>query len=140
MDVPSSAAAAHAVVTSLPSVTRETYAPRTPKPLREPLRTADFRRVYDNGFRVSSSLFAAFCLPRPTGATRLGLTVPRAIGGAVIRNRIKRRMREACRTHPQFLLQGWDFVFNPRRTVLDAPFADLQKAIGKVMDRCNSHS
>lgn len=108
------------------------------------LRTADFRKVYDYGTRVSGPLFAAFCLARegdrPDGAAsvaRLGLTVPRAIGGSVVRNRIKRRMREAFRLHRANLDPKWDIVINPRRTALAAPFTDLERALGRVIEKCN---
>jgi ribonuclease P protein component len=105
------------------------------------LRTADFRKVYDHGTRVSGPLFAAFCLARPDEtsncAPRLGLTVPRAIGGSVVRNRIKRRMREAFRLHRTELNPKWDIVINPRRTALAAPFTDLERALRKVIEKCN---
>lgn len=105
------------------------------------LRTADFRKVYDYGTRVSGPLFAAFCLAREgdrtDGVARLGLTVPRAIGGSVVRNRIKRRMREAFRLHRADLDPKWDIVINPRRTALAAPFTDLERALGRVIEKCN---
>jgi ribonuclease P protein component len=84
-------------------------------------------------------LFAAFCLAR-TGpersSARLGLTVPRALGGAVIRNRIKRRFREVFRMHRAEIGPQWDIVVNPRRAALTAPFADLERAFGKVIEKC----
>jgi ribonuclease P protein component len=105
------------------------------------LRTADFRKVYDHGTRVSGPLFAAFCLARPAkdgSGARLGLTVPRAIGGSVDRNRIKRRLREAFRRHRTEINPQWDIVINPRRTVLAAPFAELERALRKVIEQCNT--
>ena len=103
------------------------------------MRTADFRKVYDHGTRITSPLFAAFCLARSNReGARLGLTVPRAIGGSVDRNRIKRRLREAFRLHRAELDPCWDIVLNPRRTALKAPFTDLEKALRKVIDRCNA--
>jgi ribonuclease P protein component len=105
------------------------------------LRTADFRKVYDHGKRVSGPLFAAFCLARPedqSSGPRLGLTVPRAIGGSVVRNRIKRRMREAFRLHRADLNPQWDIVINPRRTAFAAPFTELERALRKVIEHCNT--
>jgi ribonuclease P protein component len=96
--------------------------------------------VYDHGKRVSGPLFAAFCLARSDGQSpgpRLGLTVPRAIGGSVVRNRIKRRLREAFRLHRTELNPQWDIVLNPRRTALAAPFTDLERALRKVIEQCN---
>ena len=106
------------------------------------LRSADFRVVYDNGFRLSGPMFAAFCLARTNSGegagVRLGLTVPRAIGGAVVRNRIKRRLREAFRKHrAEFGLQ-WDIVLNPRRAALNAPFAEIEKAFKRVIEKCGT--
>ena len=95
--------------------------------------------MYDQGFRVSSPFFAAFCLAREQApGPRLGLTVPRALGGAVIRNRIKRRLREAFRLHRAELGARWDIVLNPRKPALDADFRELERALGKVIERCNS--
>ena len=117
------------------------------------MRAADFRLVYDKGFRVSSPLFAAFCLarddrgadgpqnamacPTPTGP-RLGLTVPRAVSDAVGRNRIKRRLREAFRLHGRDLGPQWDIVLNPRRASLTAEFNEIERALRKVIDKCES--
>jgi ribonuclease P protein component len=109
------------------------------------MRSADFRKVYDHGTRVSLPVFAAFCLERSdpeesTGCARLGLTVPRAIGGAVVRNRIKRRLREAFRKQRAELDPRWDIVLNPRRAALDAPFGELEQALRKVIQKCNARS
>jgi ribonuclease P protein component len=120
-----------------PSSGRALLFPRTSRILR----SAEFRHIYENGFRVSSPLFAAFCFQRPTGLAegpRLGLTVPRAVGGAVDRNRIKRRLREAFRLHRDRLEPRWDLVLNPRRSMLAAPFAEVERALEKVIARCNS--
>jgi len=95
-------------------------------------------------------LFAAFCLAHTdTGegshakrtssnrtSARLGLTVPRAIGGAVVRNRLKRRFREAFRLHRAEIGPQWDIVLNPRRAALNAPFSEIERALRKVIEKC----
>jgi ribonuclease P protein component len=81
-------------------------------------------------------MFAAFCLARPNDfGPRLGLTVPRALGGAVTRNRIKRRLRAAFRLH-RAEFGAWDIVLNPRRAALTAPFAEIERAFQKVIEKC----
>jgi ribonuclease P protein component len=108
------------------------------------LRPAEFRATYDHGLRISGPLFAAFCKERTEAESgkacvqgpRLGLTVPRAIGGAVVRNRIKRRLRAAFRLHRAEFGPQWDIVLNPRRAALDASFAAIERALGKVIEKC----
>jgi ribonuclease P protein component len=101
------------------------------------LRRTDFRRVYDKGIRVSGPYFVAFCLAREENqGSRVGFTVPRALGKSVKRNRIKRRMRESVRLELNRTGPGWDIVLNARRTVLTAPFEDLRREIQRIFQRC----
>ena len=70
-------------------------------------------------------------------APRIGFTVPRALGNAVARNRIKRRLREAVRSSLDRLNSQWSIVINPRSKALDAPMADLRREIERLFLRCN---
>ena len=122
------------------------------------LKHADFRRVYEQGRRHFSGNMTFFYLARqgtpdgvepqplakataaPGGArgreiapVRVGFTVPRALGGAVERNRIRRRTREAVRHSYQTLAAdlgvAMDVVINPRKSVLEADFAKLSQEV-----------
>ena len=88
---------------------------------------------------MTSRYFAAFCLrePAPT-PSRIGFTVPKALGNAVERNRLKRRMREAVRSQRASMPHHWAVVFNPRRNVLNAPFQELCREVGRIFARCNA--
>jgi ribonuclease P protein component len=98
------------------------------------LRSVEFERVYREGRRRSSKQFVVFAKATAAGsagsrASRFGWSVKRALGGAVVRNRIRRRVREIVRLHRSELPAGWDVVIHPRATVADAEFAALQKEL-----------
>ncbi|HEY1239145.1 MAG TPA: ribonuclease P protein component [Bryobacteraceae bacterium] len=97
--------------------------------------------MYDQGSRFSCPCFAAFCCRDPEGTgPRIGFTVPRALGPAVVRNRIKRRLREAVRGSLDRLNSQWSIVINPRRKALDAPMAELRQEVERLFLRCNGSS
>ena len=87
---------------------------------------------------MTSKYFAAFCcaIPGEIVPSRFGFTVPRAIGKAVLRNRLKRRMREAIRSQLDLLPVNWKIVFNPRRSALEAEFKDLCAEVGRIFAKC----
>jgi ribonuclease P protein component len=101
------------------------------------LRSADFRQIYQRGIRFTGPLFAAFCVQEtePDGP-RIGFTVPRALGSAVARNRIKRRLREAARLHLEQLSPRCRMVINPRRKVMDVPFPELEEEVLRLFRQC----
>jgi ribonuclease P protein component len=88
---------------------------------------------------MTSRHFAAFCLrvPGEPAPSRFGFTVPKAVGNAVDRNRLKRRMKEAVRNQLFAISSNWAVVFNPRRSALDAPFDELCREVGRIFARCN---
>ena len=103
---------------------------------RATLRTADFRKVYAEGRRRNLGLLVAFARASGEQESRVGLTVPRALGGAVERNRLKRRLREAVRRHRAELGRGWDVVFQPRAEAKAARFADLEERVRTFFRAC----
>lgn len=107
------------------------------------LRSSDFRKVYDTGTRYTCPLFAAFSLfganrsDATTAGPRIGFTAPKGLGKAVVRNRIKRRMREAVRLELASLSPEWSIVFNPRRKAQDCLFTELQAEVRRLFIRCS---
>ena len=119
------------VTASVPGASNQSVKPqrgsaRFPRSVRL-LRHADFERVYKLGRRHFSSSMTVFYLQRQdisdaNAGLRVGFTVGRALGGAVQRNRMKRRLREAVRlTRPATQLPA-DVVINPKKIVLTADF------------------
>jgi ribonuclease P protein component len=102
------------------------------------LKHADFQRVYQDGRRQFTGNMTVFFLRRnvvqegvTTGGSRVGFTVGKVLGGSVERNRIRRRMREAVRLSPQACDAPVDVVFNPRKSVLTVPFAELKDEVAR---------
>jgi len=123
---------------SSPSVPKGSLIAGFPKRVRI-LRSSDFRKTYDRGARFSGPVFSAFFLPLEGGeGPRIGITTPRALGGAVVRNRIKRRIREAVRARLPVLSPQWQVVINPRRRALTAGFSELVEEMEKLFLRCNA--
>src|SRR5215813_12295969 len=96
-----------------------------------------FRRVYEQGQRVHTPYFSAFFLRNDAGERRFGITVTRKIGGAVLRNRCKRRLREIVRKYepcPSYS-DGFDLVLNVKSELAEADFDQLQKSFARVMSK-----
>jgi len=103
------------------------------------LRHADFERVYKQGRRHFSASMTVFYLARAArpdqadngSGIRIGFTVSRALGGAVQRNRMKRRLREAVRlTRPPAVRA--DVVINPKKSLLTIDFAKVLNEVGRA--------
>jgi ribonuclease P protein component len=90
------------------------------------LRRADFEAVYRSGGRRSSAQFVVFSRANGESRSRFGTSVKKALGGAVVRNRIRRRIREILRRNISEIPSGWDLVIHPRRSVAQASFIPLE--------------
>jgi ribonuclease P protein component len=112
------------------------------------LRHADFERVYKQGRRHFSASLTVFYWPRPEASDesqpktrsgmlaprglRIGFTVGRALGGAVQRNRMKRRLREAVRLTLPPLGVDADVVMNPKKSLLTNDFAAVVNEVSRA--------
>ena len=101
------------------------------------LRRPEFLQVYESGWRTSGKWFGAVCL-KTEGQThpKVGFAAPKSLGGSVVRNRVRRRLKEAVRLSLARLGGEWRVVIQGRRGVLDAPFEDLKKEIERLFQRC----
>lgn len=107
------------------------------------LKTAEFRKVYDNGTRFACPYFVAFMLRHPAepalreDGPRIGFTIPRAVGKAVTRNRIRRRIREMLRMRLGQIDRSFDIVLNPRRIAAEASVEDLTRFVERLVAKCH---
>jgi ribonuclease P protein component len=99
------------------------------------LKRPEFRRVFDRGRSRADKRIVLYACPRDEGGpSRIGLTVGRKFGNSPLRNKFKRRVREAFRIHHAEIAEGHDFIVLPvgRGTVLE--FADLEESLLRLSE------
>ena len=99
------------------------------------VRRAEFEAVYRGGRRRTSATFVIFLRPNGSEKTRFGMSVKKALGNAVARNRIRRRVREILRLHREEILPGWDVVIHPSRGAGTLKFAKLEAELLALLPR-----
>ena len=121
------------------------------------LKRAEYEAVYGAGQRRSSPQFSIFfrarsglanetmekeavragssaiAPPAAGAASRFGISVKKALGGAVVRNRIRRRIREILRRNRTEIPAGWDIVIHPKAAVARAEFAPLEAELVRLL-------
>jgi len=103
------------------------------------LKPQQFRQTYDQGSKHGCPLFVAFHFDRgDLEPARFGFTTPRALGKSVVRNRLKRRLRECVRLRRERFPYGFDVVFNPRKALLAAPWSEVERHVEKLLERLNT--
>lgn len=99
----------------------------------------DFQRVRRRGRQVSGRYLALGYVRREAAACgaplRAGFTVGKRVGGAVVRNRVKRRLREIVRHAQGSLAPGWDVVLNARPPAAGATYAELEAETRNLFTR-----
>ena len=93
----------------------------------------EFAVVYRKGRAQSSHLLVVRVLPNDSQVSRFGFVVGKVVGGAVVRNRVKRRLREAARRLP--MRDGFDIVVSARKPAADAGFDALYGALASLAGR-----
>jgi len=96
-------------------------------------RKTQFELVYNEGKTWAGKEIVVKALPNGLDLSRYGFTVSRRVGKAVVRNRVKRLLREIVRQTP--LQPGWDIIFIARATAAGADYTNLGKSVRKLLFR-----
>lgn len=92
-------------------------------------RRQDFRRVYQRGKSTANRAFVLCWRPNRSGVPRIGFSVSKKIGKAVERNKVRRKLREACRLQLGLFAPGYDYVLIARQGAKAATVSGLRQKI-----------
>ena len=89
--------------------------------------------VYKEGMSWSNNLLVLRALPNDRGSNRYGFAAGKRLGNAVVRNLVKRRLREGVRLTP--IKDGWDMVFIARQAAVESDYHTLKRAMEELLSR-----
>jgi len=97
----------------------------------------EFKRLYNKGKSAASQCVVVYCRRNGRAENRLGITVSAKLGGAVQRNRIRRRLKEIYRTNEERFSTGYDIVIVARMRSRFAGFVELQSSVLSLTKKLN---
>lgn len=103
-------------------------------------KSSDYKLLFDKGVKQHTKHLIVFTMQKNDGPTRLGLTVSRKVGGAVVRNRIKRQLREIFRLSLSYNLKSTDIMVVVKRNASSLDYKQLNQELFAVCSRmknCN---
>ncbi len=87
----------------------------------------EFRRIYRKGRSAVSPCLVVYCQKNRRGQSRLGVTVSTKLGHAVVRNRVRRRLREIYRLNREKMPAGYDIIIVARVRAAETPYRKLER-------------
>lgn len=75
-------------------------------------------------------------IPRRFGGLRVGFTVSKKVGGSVVRNKIRRRLKESLRTRIEGSIKDAHIVFVARNAIVNASFSDIARDMAYLLKKC----
>ena len=98
-------------------------------------KNLDFQRVRREGRSWAHPLLVLCALRNDLGYSRFGFSASKRVGGAVVRNRVRRLMREATRLRQAMIADGWDVVIIARQPMREANFYQVDRAVEQLLRR-----
>ena len=99
----------------------------------------EFRRVYQRGTSVADRFLVIYCFPTQNNGTKFGYSISKKVGGAVIRNRLRRILKEICRKHQDKLRPGWDIIIIARLPVAGKDYEHIEKSLLGLFKKAKLH-
>ena len=98
-------------------------------------KNSDFRRLYSKGKSAVDPYMVVYCRKNGTANKRVGFTVSVKLGHAVVRNRVRRRLREIYRLNSHLLKEGWDLVIVARARCVNGKYSRMNDAFLSLCDK-----
>ena len=95
----------------------------------------EFRRIYAKGRSGVSSCLVVYCRPNKRANNRLGVTVSAKLGHAVVRNRVRRRLREIFRLNQGKMRKGYDVIIVARSRSVTATYREMDRAFLRICEK-----
>ncbi len=98
-------------------------------------KNKEFREVYGKGKSIPERLIVLYYKPNDLGFNRFGFSVGKKVGKAVVRNRIKRMLREICRLNLENVKKGYDYVIIARPRIVKENYFTIEKSFFKLLKK-----
>lgn len=98
------------------------------------LRTnMEFKQVYEDGKNYWNRNLILYVRKNNLDYSRVGYSITKKIGNSVVRNKIRRRMKEIYRLNFDEIKDGYDFIFIPKRNIVDISYREIESAMLHIM-------
>lgn len=99
-------------------------------------RREDFNKVYRHGKSAANRQYVVYCLPNPRiERFRMGVSVSKKLGSAVVRNRLRRVMKEIVRLNADRIRSHYDFIVIARMPVAEMDYKEMEKSLMHALKR-----
>ena len=97
----------------------------------------DFTRVYQRGKSHAGKYLILYCRKTRFDIYRVGFTVSKKVGNAVVRNKVRRRLKEITRLRPELFQPGRDYIFIARPASAQVSYRELEKDLESLLNKIN---
>lgn len=98
-------------------------------------KNSHFRYIYRKGKSISNELLVLYIIKNGKNINRVGISVSKKIGKSVVRNRVKRLIRECFRKNKDNIKKGYDFIFIARKKAAESNYYDIDESIKYLMKK-----
>ncbi len=92
-------------------------------------KNEEFKKVYNNGRNYWNRNLILYVMKNNLGYNRVGYSITKKVGNSVVRNKLRRRMKEIYRLNLLDLEKGYDLVFIPKKNVTEISYKTLESAM-----------